>query len=138
MRNALPHPVPVVPNENEQKIQMDSDRELLLCHAIETGLSAQYHLIPELTDALCIIGLDNSIIALKQKFGFAKNEMVLRHPAIDGIVAHVVNLGVDSIGNAGELTLKDFIGVINKIRKSVIRHSVFGPRAYFDFVKDYV
>lgn len=34
--------------------------------------------MPELTDALCLIGLDNSIIALKQKFGYAKNETVLR------------------------------------------------------------
>ncbi|WP_426178266.1 hypothetical protein [Massilia sp. TWR1-2-2] len=117
---------------------MDSKQELYLCQAIETALAAQYHLTPELTDGLCIVGLDNSMVALKQKFGFAKSESVLSHPAIDDIVAHVVNIGVDSVGNQDELTLKDYIAAINKIKKSVIRHSAFGPRAYFDFIKDYV
>lgn len=117
---------------------MEQDQELRLCQAIETGLGAEYRAHPELTDALCIIGLDNSIIALKQQSGFAKNETVLSRPAIDGIVAHVVNLGVDSIGKMDELTLKDYVAAINKIKKSVIRHSAFGPRAYFDFIKDYV
>jgi hypothetical protein len=117
---------------------MDSNQELSLCNAIETGLSAEYRLAPELTDALCIVGLDNSIIAVKQKFGFAKNETVLSRPAIDGIVAHVVDIGVGSIGKMGDPTLKDYIAVINKIKKSVIRHSAFGPRAYYDFIKDYV
>ena len=117
---------------------MDSDRELFYCQAIETGLSAQYHLHPELTDGLCVLGLDNAIVALKQKFGFAKNEVVLSRPSIDGIVEYVCSVGLDNIGNQEELTLKDFIAVINKIKKSVIRHSAFGPRAYFNFVKDYV
>lgn len=125
-------------NETEQKIRMDSNRELYLCQAIETGLSAQYRLMPELSDGLCIVGLDNSILALKQKFGFAKNEAVLSRPAIDGIVAHVLNIGLDSIGNQDDLKLKDYIAVINKVKKSVIRHSAFGTRAYFDFIKHYV
>lgn len=117
---------------------MDSHQELYLCQAIETGLSTQYHLLPELTDGLCIVALDNAILALKQKFGFARNETVLCRPAIDGIVAHVVDIGLVSIGNQADLTLKDYIAIINKVKKSVIRHSAFGPRAYFDFVKDYV
>lgn len=116
---------------------MDSNRELSLCLAIETGLAAQYHIKPELTDALCIIGLDNAIVALKQKLGFAKNEVVLSRPAIDGIVAHVANVGIDNV-NIDGLTLKDYVAVVNKIKRSVMRHSAFGPRAYFGFVKDYV
>lgn len=116
---------------------MDSKREIALCLMIETGLAAQYHMKPELTDALCIIGLDNAMTAVKQKFGFAGNETVLSHPAIDGVVAHVVNIGVDNV-NVDGLSLKDFVAVANKIKKSVTRHSTFGPRAYFKFVKDYV
>ena len=100
---------------------MDANRELSLCMAIETGLSAQYRLNPELTDALCIIGLDNAIVALKQKFGFARNETVLSRPVIDDIVAHVVNIGVDNV-NIDGLTLKDFVAVVTKIKKSVTRH----------------
>ena len=116
---------------------MDSNRELALCLAIETGLVAQYRMKPELTDTLCIIGLDNAMIALKQKFGFARNEAVLSRPVIDDIVAHVVNIGVANV-NVDGLTLKDFVAVINKIKKSVTRHSAYGPRAYFTFVKNYV
>jgi hypothetical protein len=117
---------------------MDSTRERYLCQAIETALSAQYHLTPDLTDGLCIVGLDNAIVALKQQFGFARNESVLAHPAIDGIVAQLVTIGVDSIGNQEQLSLKDYIAIINKIKKSVLRHSAFGQRAYFDFIKDFV
>ena len=34
-------------------------------------------------------GLDSFILALKQKFGFAKNQAVLGRPAIDGIVLFI-------------------------------------------------
>jgi hypothetical protein len=117
---------------------MDSDQELTLCNFIETGLSAIYAATPELTDAMCILGLDNSIIALKHHFGFARNETVLSKPVIDDIVEHVVDVGVTAIDETTGVTLKDFIGVINKIKKSVIRHSVFGARAYYEFIKNYV
>jgi len=86
---------------------------------------------------MCIIALDNAIIGLKKKFGFAKNESVLSRPAIDGIVAHVVEAGSAGIDNA-DVTVKDYVAVINKIKKSVLRHSASGPRAYFDFIRHYV
>jgi hypothetical protein len=117
---------------------MDSDQELTLCNFIEAGLSAVYAATPELTNATCILGLDNSVIALKHRFGFARNETVLSRPVIDNIVEHVVDIGMQAIDDKSGVTLKDFIGVINKIKKSVIRHSAFGPRAYYDFIKNYV
>lgn len=117
---------------------MRPDTEIALAQLVETNLGAEYQFRPELTDALCVIGLDNSIIALKHAFGFARNETVLSRPVIDGIVAHVVDIGVDSIGNLGDVTLKDYIAVIHKIKKSVIRQLTFGPRAYYDFIKNYV
>ena len=115
-----------------------NDLQLGICQAIETHLRAEYEAIPELTDALCIVGLDNSIIAVKQKFGFAKNEKVLNHPAIDGIVAHVVDIGVDNIGKDNDVTLKDYVALITSIKKSVIRHSSFGPCAYYEFIRNFV
>lgn len=117
---------------------MNTDQETTLCQAIETGLSAQFHQLPELTSALCILGLDNAVIALKQNFGFAKNETVLSRPAIDGVVAHVVEVGMEHIGKMDGLTLKDYLAAVHKIRKSLILHSEFGPRAYYDFIKNYV
>jgi hypothetical protein len=50
----------------------------------------------------------------------------------------VVKLGADSVGAPGGPTLKEYIAVINKIRKSVILHSAFGTRGYGDFIKHYV
>jgi hypothetical protein len=119
-------------------MEFNNDFQLAVCQLIESGLSAEYDALPELTDALCVIGLDNSIIALKHEFGFAKNEAVRSHPAIDGIVAHVVDVGVGNIGEADGLTLKEFVALVNKVKKSVVLHSAFGPRGYYDFIRNYV
>ncbi|MDB5756309.1 MAG: hypothetical protein JWR56_2737 [Massilia sp.] len=119
-------------------MELNNDFHLAVCQSIESGLRAEYDETHELTDALCVLGLDNSIIAVKQKFGFAKNEAVRSHLAIDGIVAHVVKLGFDNIGKAGHLTLRDYVAIINKVKKSVVRHSAFGSRGYYDFIRNYV
>lgn len=117
---------------------MNPDHELALLQAIETALADAYRADPDLNDALCVVGLDNAIIALKQAFGFARNETVLRRAGIDLVVAHVVKVGTDNISATGEPSLKDFIVLVNKVKRSVVRHSAFGPRAYFDFVSGYV
>lgn len=116
----------------------DNDIHISICQNIETVLKIEYEAIPELTDGMCIIGLDNSIIAVKQKFGFARNETVLRHPSIDGIVANVVDIAVTYVDQAGSLSLKDYIGLVTTIKKSVTRHTEFGPRAYYEFIRAYV
>jgi hypothetical protein len=118
-------------------MEMKNEIHLAICQTIESGIRTEYDATPELTDALCVIGLDNSIVAVKQKFGFAKNEAVRRHLAIDGIVAHVVNVGLDNIGKAGDLTLKEYVAIINKVKKSVVLHSAFGSRGYYDFIRNY-
>jgi hypothetical protein len=118
-------------------MELNNDFHLAVCQAVESGLRAEYDVTPELTDALFVLGLDNSIVAVKQKFGFAKNEAVRSHLAIDGIVAHVVNVGFDNIGKAGDLTLKDYVAIINKVKKSVVRHSAYGSRGYYDFIRNY-
>ncbi|MEO7495871.1 MAG: hypothetical protein ABIV04_13100 [Massilia sp.] len=119
-------------------MEMNNDFHIDLCKTIESGFSAEYDATPELTDALCIVGLDNSIIAMKQSFGFAQNEAVRSHSAINGIVAHVVAVGSANIGDANNLTLKDYISIVNYVKKSVVRHSTYGPRAYYDFIRNYV
>jgi hypothetical protein len=117
---------------------MNAEQELSLCQGIETELRMEYDKTAELTDALCAIGLDNTIIALKHHFGFARNETVLIHPAFAGIIDGISEMGITIIGNTEGITLKDFIAVINKIKKSVIRHSADGPSAYYAFIKQYV
>ena len=117
---------------------MNAELELSLCQGIETALRVEYEMTPELTDALCAIGLDNAIIALKHHFDFARNETVLIHPAFETIVDSISKMGIGAIGNIDGMTLKDYVAVINKVKKSVIRHSADGPRAYYDFIKQYV
>lgn len=117
---------------------MNANLEMRLSQAIETALCAEYSATPELIDTLCILGLDNALIAIKQAFGFAKNEMILDHSDIKGVIAHVVDIGLTNIGKEDGLTLKEYIVVVQKIKRSVIRHSSSGPRAYYDFVRNYV
>lgn len=119
-------------------MELDNIFHLCVCHDIESGLRAEYDAIPDMTDGLCAIGLDNSIIAVKQKFGFAKNEAVRHHPAIDGIVAHVIDVGLDNIDETDGLTLKEYIALVNEVKKSVLRHSAYGSRGYYDFVRNFV
>lgn len=117
---------------------MNDKLELFLCHAIEKGLSDLYEHDLALTEGLCIIGLDNAVIALKQQFGFARNETVLHRPGVDGVVEHVMGVGLAHIGNTEGLTLKEYIVVVHKIRRSVVRHAELGPGAYFNFIREYV
>ena len=41
-------------------------------------------------------------------------------------------------GKINDLTLKDYLNRIDKIRRSIVRHSEYGPRAYYEFIRDYV
>jgi hypothetical protein len=75
------------------------------------------------------------MIALKQHFGCAKNETVLRRPNIDGIVGCRCGRSRD-IGHVNALTRKEYVAVITTIRKSVIRHAALGPDAYFNLVQN--
>jgi hypothetical protein len=114
------------------------DIHLDVCQNIEVGLKNQYEIFPQMTDNLCIFGLENSVIAIKNNFGFAKNEKVSSEPLISGIIEWCVNIGIERIENANNLTLKEFVDQINKVRKSVILHSEYGTRGYSDFIKNYV
>ena len=68
----------------------------------------------------------------------SKNETVLRHPAIDGIVAQVVDIAVGYVEPAGSLSVKEYVALIGTIKNSVARDSAFGPRAYYEFIRAYV
>ena len=90
-----------------------------------------------LTDPVCELALDSAKIAIKQHFGFAKNERVSQSEAVAPIVALCVQIGVERIGKFNDLTLKEFVARIDKIKASVRRHSHDGPRAYFEFVSPF-
>ena len=119
-------------------MDFNDDPHLDVCQNIEVGLKAEYEAHPDLTDLLCVFGLENAVIAIKQKLGFAKNQRVSNHPLIGGIIERCVAVGVERIGLVNDLTLKEYVARIEKIKKSVILHSEYGSRSYYDFIKNYV
>jgi len=116
----------------------NDDEHIDVCQNIEAGLKREYEKWPELTDTQCIFALENAKIAIKKEFGFAINERVSNAEEIQGIVEWCVNLGKARIEKVNNLTLKEYVARIEKIRKSVKRHSVSGRRAYYEFIRQYV
>lgn len=50
----------------------------------------------------------------------------------------MVEIGLAHIRDANDLTVKEFTGIVTEIKKSVARHSEYGPGAYYEFIKDFV
>ncbi len=45
---------------------------------------------------------------------------------------------MERISKISNLTLAEYLVRIEKIKRSVIRHSEHGPRAYYEFIKNFV
>jgi hypothetical protein len=116
----------------------NDDEHIDVCQNIEVGLKAQYENNPQLTDAQCTFALENAKIAIKKEFGYAKNERVTNMEEAQGIIQWCVDIGLARIDKINDLTLKEYINRIEKIRKSVNRHSKYGSRGYYEFIKKYV
>lgn len=123
---------------NTKPYDFNDDPFLDICQNIEVGLRGEYDTLPDLTDALCIFGLENSAIAVKQQFGYAKNERVSNHPLIGGIVECCVTVAVQRISERNDLTLKEYLARIEKVRRSVKTHSTYGTRGYYEFIRQFV
>lgn len=114
------------------------DEHLDVCQNIEAGLKHAYERNPHLTDALCILGLENAKVAVKQHFGFAKNELVSRAEDIQDVIRWCVQVAVERVERRGDLSLKDYLARIEKIRRSVRLHASAGSRSYYEFIKHYL
>jgi hypothetical protein len=119
-------------------MNLANDEHLDVLQNIEVGLKKLYEEHPDLTDQLCAYALDNAKIAVKKHFGFAKNEKVTDHPLAQDIIAWCIAIGRERIGTVNDLTLAEYVTRIEKVKRSVIRHSAYGIRGYFEFIKDYV
>lgn len=120
-------------------MDFNNDKHLDVCQNIEAGLRGQYELHPELTDTKCAFALNSAKFAIKKEFGYAKNEAAIILDYTQGIIDWCVDIGLERIGKVNNLTLKEYITRIEKIRKSVKLHSSLGgPREYYEFIKRYV
>jgi hypothetical protein len=119
-------------------VDFNDDDHLDVCQNIEVGLKQQYESVPTLTDSLCIFALENAKVAVKKQFGFAKNERVTDNALTSGVVEWCVAVAVDRIGKVNGLTLAEYLARIDKIKRSVKRHSAYGERGYYEFIREYL
>jgi len=119
-------------------MDFNDDEHIDTCQNIEVGLKAEYERLPQLTDAQCIFALEHAKIAVKKEFGFAKNERVTNKEEAQGIINWCVDIGKARIDKINNLTLIEYINRIEKIRRSVNRHSKYGSRGYYEFIRKYV
>ena len=115
----------------------EDDEYLDVCQNIEFGLMKEYENNPDLTDMTCIFALEHAKIAIKKQFGFASNEKVTDLEEVRGIIDWCVTLGLGRVKENQDLPLKEYVKRIEKVKKSVKRHSKFGARAYYEFIKKF-
>ena len=116
----------------------NDDIHLDVCREIEISLLKEYEFHHDISDSICVFGLENAKVAIKKKYGFAKNESVTDMPRVQGIIKSCEEIGLARIDKINNLSLKEFIKRIEKISKSVKRHSQHGTRGYYDFIKQYL
>lgn len=114
------------------------DEYLRACCDIETGLVREYESNPGLTDSKVVYALDNAKIAVKHTNGYGKNEKIVMDHDTTGIIELCTAVGRERMGETNGLSLKEYLSQIDKVKRSVKRHSEYGRRGYYEFVKDYV
>jgi hypothetical protein len=120
-----------------ETMDFNDDKHLDVCQNIEFGLTREYERNPHLTDSLCILALENAKVAAKKQFGYAKNEPVSSANEIQGIIEWCTAIARERVGKVNDLTLKEFIARLEKIKRSVKLHSGAGNRSYFEFIRKY-
>ena len=116
-------------------MDFNDDKHLDVCKNIEAGLKHEYDCNPDLTDTLCILALEQAKVAVKQQFGYAKNESVSKHGELQGVINWCVTIGIERIDKVNDLTLKEYLARIEKIKHSVQLHSGAGSRSYYEFIR---
>ena len=90
-------------------MQFENDEHLDVCQNIEVGLKEEYEKNINLTDIKTIFALENAKIAIKQEFGFAKNEKVSIDGDTKGIIDWCVSVGKKRINKINDLSLKEYV-----------------------------
>ena len=116
----------------------DNEEHMDVCQNIESGLVQIYENHLDLSDKKVINAMNMGKIAIKQAFGFAKNESINPDACEQEVVDLLVAIGQQCIDEKVNLSLRDYCKLIEKIAKSVDRHNAYGPRGYYEFIKNYV
>ena len=116
----------------------DDDKYIDICQDIEIGLKNAYESNASLTDDRCAYALDRAKIAVKQRFGFAIKESCNVAPDLQVILDSCVEVAVAHVNKPNGPDLREFLALIEKVRRSVRRHSQDGNRAYYNFVRQFL
>jgi hypothetical protein len=119
-------------------LSWEEDTHLDVLQNIESGLKILYEENTDLIDSKVIIGLENAKIAIKQHFGYSKNEKVRDEQYLQAVIQFCIEIGINRINKINDLTLKQYCSLIEKVKRSVKRHSEYGKRGYYEFIKNYV
>ncbi|MES9903527.1 MAG: hypothetical protein ABW168_12745 [Sedimenticola sp.] len=65
-------------------------------------------------------------------------QIVTDNQQVKEIIDWCVTVGVQRAKEDGDLSLKEYVKRIEKVKKSVKRHSLFGPRGYYQFVAKFL
>jgi hypothetical protein len=115
------------------------DKHLDVCQNIEYVIKEHYELEPSFTDSVCLLTLHFSKIAVKQFYGYAENERVVSADANKKLILNLVELAAVRVGVVNDLTLKEYLARIEKIKQSVALHATHSnPRSYYEFIKPFL
>jgi hypothetical protein len=106
---------------------------------IEFGLSKAYEKNSEATDAMMMIAIGKARIAVKQLFGYGKGQNGVPDGAFENyVVGHILEIAKMRISELKSLSPDEFDKCITKVGRSVDTHRAYGPRGYYEFIKNYV
>ena len=91
-----------------------------------------------LTDEICSYALERAKVAVKQRFGFAANEPSSVSPELQGIVDWCVLVAAERVNESTGPTLKEFLARMDKVNRSIRRHSRDGNRSYYEFIRAFL
>ena len=94
------------PANTDPPMRLNNDKFVYVCQNIEAGLKTEYERHPDLTDERCAFALDQAKIAVKQRFGFAKNEFCKVGPDQQGIVDWCVEAAAQRVETRCRRALK--------------------------------
>ncbi len=114
------------------------DEHIDVLQNIEFGLKQEYERHPDLTDAVCVFALENARVAVRQQFGMNKSQKVTKHPLAAGIIEWCVQVANERIGKINDLTLAEYLARLEKVKRSVARHSDGGQRGYYEFIRNFM
>ena len=119
-------------------MSFNDDKYLDVCQNLEAGLKIEYERNGSLTDARCAYALERAKIAVKQRFGFGKNESSSVSADLQGVVDWCVSVAHQRVNETTGPSLKEFLARLDKVTRSVRRHAHDGSRGYYSFIKEFL